>query len=78
MSQQPIPSDAFIVRSLSNYQLRARLIQPQGGGHCCLEFEQLWPEAQHPHWRRVAQFNLSREELRDFAQYLLVVAGESA
>jgi len=78
MSQHPIQNKTIIVRSLPNYQLRARVTHSMGSANRSLELEQLWPEAQHPHWRRVAQFNLSCEELRGFAQCLLDAAEASA
>lgn len=39
-----------------------------------LELKQRWPQAQRPHWRRVAQLNPTREELvalRDLIQEAL-------
>lgn len=38
-------------------------ITPQPKGHFSLELKQLHPNALRPHWRRITQLNLSREEL---------------
>lgn len=44
-----------------NFQLDATI--EASGPLFNLELKQRWPQAQRPHWRRVAQLNPAREEL---------------
>ena len=59
-----------IICTRKNYQLRCRVTKFAEDLYS-VDFDQLWPEAQHPHWRHVAQFNLTSAELANLGEVLL-------
>lgn len=52
-----------------NFQLDATI--EASGPLFNLELHQLFPEAQRPHWRRLVQLNLTRDELTTLGRHLL-------
>ena len=56
----------YLIRDLPTFQLKA-VLTPSTTGYFSLELLQHWPEAQHPHWRRIVQLNLDTEDLGRFA-----------
>lgn len=65
----------ILIRDLPSFQLKA-VLTPSAAGQHSLELLQHWPEAQHPHWRRVTQLNLDTAGLRTLADFLLTAIGD--
>lgn len=53
------------IKTGKNYELKGQVTE-YAPGLFNLELHQLFPEAQRPHWRRILQLNLSRDELDTF------------
>lgn len=53
------------------YQLDLSVSPVQDSRLLSVDLQQRWPQAQHPHWRRVCQLNLTKEEAARFAAALL-------
>jgi hypothetical protein len=63
----------MIIKQNWQYELHATLT-PYNGQHS-LELTQLWPQAQHPHHRKILQVLLSDAELAVFRDFLEVDRG---
>lgn len=56
----------MIIATHKNFELDL-VIRPSVSNLISLELFQRWPEADRPHWRRITQLNLTRDEI----QYLV-------
>lgn len=61
----------MLIADRPDFQLDLTVAPVPGSNLLSVDLQQRWPKAQHPHWRRICQLNLTREEAARFSAALL-------
>lgn len=61
----------MLIANRPNFQLDLTVTPVAGSDLLSIDLKQRWPQAQQPHWRRICQLNLTRDEAASFAQALI-------